>query len=127
MGPLFVGLDAAHYEAGRHQFTSYLHALNQVEEFPLLLHVSVVWSLRPATLALRDVVDIVADYRVALLNVEPPGVPSFQRSVQRYINVLAGHFILELQIYAANHLGTTTAFLLQLEQVFEEVEVWQNP
>ena len=92
-----------------------------------MLHVSVVWSLRPATLALRDVVDVAPDYRVALLNVEPPGVPSFQRSVQQYIDVLAGHPIPGLQIYAADHLGTTAALLLQPEQVFEEVKVWKNP
>ena len=33
----------------------------------------------------------------------------------------------ELQIYTADHLGTTAAFLLQLEQVSKEVEVRQNP
>ena len=81
VGPLLVGLDAAHYEACCHQFSSNLHAFNQIEEFLHLLHVSAVWSLRPATLALRDVVDVALDYRVALLNVEPPGVSSFQRSV----------------------------------------------
>ena len=71
-------------------------------------------------------VDVIVDCRVALLHVEPPGVPPFQRSVQQYINVLVGHPILELQIYAADHLGTTAA-LLQPEQVFEVVEVRQNP
>ena len=70
-------------------------------------------------MALRDVVDVAADCRVALLHVEPPGVPPFQRSVQRYINVLTGHPIPELQIYIADHLGTTAALLLQPEQVFE--------
>ena len=72
-------------------------------------------------------VDVAADCRVALLHVEPPRVPPFQRSVQQYINVLAGHPILELQIYAADHLRTTAALLLQLEQVSKKVEVWQNP
>ena len=57
-------------------------------------------------------VDVALDYRVALLNVEPPGIPSFQRSIQWYINVLAGHPILELQIYAADHLGAAATFLL---------------
>ena len=71
--------------------------------------------------------DIVADYRMALLHVDPPRVPPFQRSVQWYINVLTDHPILQLQIYAANHLGTTTALFLQLDQVYEEVEVRQNP
>ena len=33
----------------------------------------------------------------------------------------------ELQIYAADHLGTTAALLLQPEQVSKEVEVWKNP
>ena len=80
-----------------------------------MLHVNTIWSLRPATLALRDVVDVTPDYRVALLNVEPPGVSSFQRSIQRYINVLTSHTIPELQIYVADHLGTTAALLLQLE------------
>ena len=115
-----------HYEACCHQFTSHLHTLNQVKEFLHLLHVYIVWSLRPATLALRDVVDVTPDYRVALLNVEPPGIPSFQRSVQRYIDVLTGHPIHELQIYATDHLGTTAALLLQPEQVSEEVEIWKN-
>ena len=72
-------------------------------------------------------VDVIADCRAALLHVEPPGVPSLQRSIQWYINVLAGHPIPELKIYAANHLGTIAAFLLQPEQVLEEVEVWKNP
>ena len=71
--------------------------------------------------------DVAPDYQVALLNVEPPGIPSFQRSVQRYIDVLAGHPIPELQIYAADHLGTTATLLLQPEQVSKEVEVWENP
>ena len=78
-------------------------------------------------MALRDVVDVASDYRVALFNVEPLGVPSFQRSIQWYIDVLAGHPIPELQIYTANHLGTAAAFLLQPEQVSKEVEVRQNP
>ena len=72
-------------------------------------------------------VDVAVDCRVTLFHVEPLGVPPFQRSVQWYINVLAGHPIPELQIYAADHLGTTAALLLQPEQVSEEVEVWQNP
>ena len=60
-------------------------------------------------------VDVAVDCRVALLHIEPPGVPSLQRSVQWYINVLAGHPVSELQIYATDHLGTTAALLLQLE------------
>ena len=71
-------------------------------------------------------VDVVAECRVTLFHVEPLGVSPFQRSVQWYINVLAGHPIPELQIYAADHLGTTAALLLQLEQVSEKVEVRQN-
>ena len=72
-------------------------------------------------------VDIAADCRVALFHVEPLGIPPFQRSVQRYINILTGHSILELQIDAADHLGATAAFLLQSEEVSEEVEVRHNP
>ena len=75
-------------------------------------------------MALRDVVDVTLNYRVALFDVEPSGVPSFQRGIQWYINVLAGHPIPELQIYAADHLGTIVALLRQPEQVSEEVEVW---
>ena len=71
--------------------------------------------------------DVAADCRVALFHVEPLGIPPFQRSVQRYVNILVGHSISELQIYAANHLGATTAFLLQPEEMSEEVEVRQNP
>ena len=71
--------------------------------------------------------DVAPDYQVALLNVEPPGIPSFQRTVQWYIDVLAGHPILELQIYAADHFGTTAAFLLEIEKVSEEIEMWKNP
>ena len=115
VGPLLAGLDAAHYEACRHKFTVNLHAFNQVKELPHLLHVSAIRFLRPALLALRDVVDVATDCRVTLFHVEPLGVPPFQRSVQWYINVLAGHPILELQIYIANHLGTTAALLLQPE------------
>ena len=75
MGPLLAGLDAAHYEGHHHQSTINLHALYQVEEPPHLLHVSTAWLLRPTLLALRDVVDVTADCSVALLHVEPPGVP----------------------------------------------------
>ena len=71
--------------------------------------------------------DVASDYWVALFNVERPGVPSFQRSVQRYIDVFTGHPIPELQVYAADHLGTTAALLLQPEQVSEEIEVGKNP
>ena len=96
MGPLLVWLDAAHYEACCHQFASNFHAFNQVEELPHLLHVSTVWFLRPALLVLWDMVDVAVDCRVTLFHVEPLGVPPFQQSVQRYINVLASHSILEL-------------------------------
>ena len=91
-----------------------------------MFYVSAVWFLRLAFLVLRDMVDVTTDCRVTLFHVEPLGVPPFQRSVQRYINVFAGHSIPKLQIYAADHLGATIA-LLQLEQVSKEVEVWQNP
>ena len=77
-GPLLAGLDMAHYEACCHQFASNFHAFNQVEELPHLLHVITVWFLRLALLALWDVVDVAADCRVALLHVEPLGVPSLQ-------------------------------------------------
>ena len=72
-------------------------------------------------------VDVVVDCRVALLHVEPPGIPPLQRSIQRYSDVLAHHPVSELQVYVADHLGTADAFLLQPEQVSEEVEVRQNP
>ena len=80
-----------------------------------MLHISTVWPLRPAFLALRDVVGITADGRMALLHVEPPGVPPLQRSIQRYSDVLARHLVSELHIYAADHLGTVASLLLQLE------------
>ena len=96
MGPLLAGLDTAHYEARRHQSVVDLHALYQVEELPHLLHVSTARLLRPALLALWDVIDVTVDCRVALLHVEPPGVPPLQRSIQRYSDVLARHPILEL-------------------------------
>ena len=69
-------------------------------------------------------VDVAADGRVVLFHVEPLRVPPFQRSVQQYINVFAGHSILKLQMYAADYLGATAALLLQLEQVSKEVGVW---
>ena len=70
-------------------------------------------------------VNVAVDCRMALLHVEPPGVPPLQRGVQRYSNVLACHLVPKLQIHAADHLGTT-ATLLQPEQVTEEVEVGKN-
>ena len=72
-------------------------------------------------------VDVAVDCRVALLHVEPRGIPPLQRSIQWNSNVLARHPILELQIYTADHLGTTAVLLLQPKQVSEEVEVQQNP
>ena len=54
---------------------------------------------------------------MALFHVEPFGIPLFQRGVQRYGNILVGHSIPELQIYATDHLGDAAAFLLQPEQV----------
>ena len=72
-------------------------------------------------------VDIAVDCRVALFHVEPLEIPPFQRSVQWHVNILAGHSILKLQINAADHPGATTAFLLQPEEMSEEVEVRQNP
>ena len=77
-------------------------------------------------MALWDVVDVASNYRVALFDVELPGVPSFQGGVQWYIDVLTGHPILELQVHAANHLRTAAPFLLQTEQVPKEVELWKN-
>ena len=92
-----------------------------------MFHVSTVQFLRLAFLVLRDMVDVTTDCKVTLFHVEPLGVPPFQKSVQRHINVLTSHSIPELQIYTVAHLGTTTVLLLQLEQVSEEVELWQNP
>ena len=63
---------------------------------------------------------------MALLHVEPPGIPPLQRGIQRHSNVLSRLPIAELQIHTADHLGTTPALLLQPEQVSEEVEVGQN-
>ena len=77
-------------------------------------------------MALRDVVDVASNYRVALFDVEPPGVPSFQRGIQWYIDVLAGHPIPKLQVHAADHFGTAAAFFLQTEQVPEEAEMRKN-
>ena len=71
-------------------------------------------------------VDIAADGRMALLHVEPPGVPPLQRSVQRYNDVLARHPVVELQIYAVDHSRIIAALLLQPEQVPKEVEVGKN-
>ena len=81
MGPLLAGLDAAHYEARRNQSTIGLHAFYQAKELLHLLHISTTRFLRPAPLALRDVVDITTDGMLALLHVEPPGVPPLQRSI----------------------------------------------
>ena len=66
-------------------------------------------------MALWDVVDVASNYRVALFDVELPGVPPLQRSIQWYNDVLTHHPIPELQIYTANHLGTTAALFLQPE------------
>ena len=126
VGPLFARLNTPHYESCCNQFSSKLQSFNQVKKLHHLLHVSAVGSLRPAIMALRDVVDVALNYRVALFEVEPSGVPSFQRGIQWYINVLAGHPIPELQVHAANNLGTTVPFFLQTEQVPEEVEVRKN-
>ena len=64
---------------------------------------------------------------MALLHVEPPGVPPLQRGVQQHSDVLASHPIAELQIHAADHSGTAAALLLQPEQMSEEVEVGKIP
>ena len=77
-------------------------------------------------MTLWDVVDVALNYRVALFDVEPSGVPSFQRHIQWYINLLAGHPIPELQVHTVDNLGTAAAFFLQTEQVPEEVEVRKN-
>ena len=66
------------------------------------------------------------DGRVALLHVEPPGIPPLQRGVLRYSDVLAHHSIAKLKIYTTDHLGTTATLLLQPEQVSEEVEVGKD-
>ena len=126
MGPLLVGLDAAHYEAHRNGYSIHLNALYQTEELPHLIHVSTARFLRPAPLVLRNVVDITADGRMTLLCVEPPSIPPLQRGVQRHSNVLTCHFIMELQIHTADHSRTAPALLLQPEQVSKEVEVGQN-
>ena len=63
---------------------------------------------------------------VALLHVEPPGVPPLQRRVPRHSKVLARHSITQLKVHSADHLGTTTTSLLQPEQVMEEVEVGKD-
>ena len=77
VGPLFAGLDAAHYEASYNQFTPKLHALNQVQKFHYLLHVSIVGSLRPVIMVNRDVVDVALNHWVTLFDIEPSGVPTF--------------------------------------------------
>ena len=77
-----------------------------------MLHISAAWHLRLALLALRDVVDVAADGRVALLHVEPPSVPPLQQGVQWYSDVLTRHSIIELKIYVTDHLGTATVLLL---------------
>ena len=92
-----------------------------------MLHISTVWLLRPAFLALQDVVGIAVDGRMALLHVEPPGITPFQRCVQWHSKVLAHHSITQLKIHSADHLGIVAALLLQPEHVSEEVEVWKNP
>jgi len=71
-------------------------------------------------------VDIAIDDWMALLHVEPPGIPPLQRGVQRYSDVLARHPVAELQIHTADHSRTAAALLLQPEQVSEEVEVGKN-
>ena len=63
---------------------------------------------------------------MALLHVEPPGIPPLQKGVQWHSYVLTRHPIVELQIHTADHSGTALALLLQPEQVSEEVEVGQN-
>ena len=77
-GPLLAGLDAAHYEARRHQSTVGLHALYYAKELPHLLRVNTIWFLRLALLALWDVVNVATDCNVALLHVEPPSFPPLQ-------------------------------------------------
>ena len=72
-------------------------------------------------------VDIIANGQVVFFHVKPLGIPPFQGSVQWYADIITSHSIPELQIYTVAHLGTTTVLLLQLEQVSEEVELWQNP
>ena len=71
-------------------------------------------------------VDITADGRMALLHIEPPGVPPLQRCVQRHSKVLARHTIAQLKVHPADHLGTTAASLFQPEHIMEEVEVGED-
>ena len=74
----------------------------------------------------RGVMDVASNHWVTLFDIEPSGVPTFQGGIQRNVDVFAGHPIPELQVYAADDLGTATPLLLQIEQVPEEVEVWKN-
>ena len=71
-------------------------------------------------------VGIAADDRVALLHIEPAGIPPLQQRVQWHSKVLAHHSIAQLKIHATDHLGTTAALLLQSEQVTEKVEVGKD-
>ena len=63
---------------------------------------------------------------MALLHVESPGVPPLQRGVQWYSDILAYHSITELQIHAADDLGTSATLLLQPEQMMKKVQVGKN-
>ena len=56
--------------------------------------------------------DVAADGWVVLFHVKQLGIPPFQGSIQWYADIIAGHSVPELQIYAADHLGAAAAFLL---------------
>ena len=71
-------------------------------------------------------VDVATDGGMALLHVEPSGVPPLQRGVQRYSDVLAHHPIAKLKIHTTDHLRTAATLLLQPEQMTEKVEVGKN-
>ena len=75
MDPLLAGLDAAHYEAHRHNHSIHLHALYQPEELLHLIHISTGQLLRPALLVLQNLVNVALDGKMTLLHVEPPGIP----------------------------------------------------
>ena len=75
MGPLLAGLDAAHYEAHRHQCSLHLHALYQLEELLHRIHINTGRLLRPALPVLWNLVDVTSDGRMTLLHVEPHGIP----------------------------------------------------
>ena len=81
MGPLFAGLDVAHYEAHRNHHSVHLHGLYQLKELLHMIHISTGRFLRLALLVLPNLVNVAPDGRMALLHVEPPSIPPLQRGV----------------------------------------------